>query len=289
MTCYFIAGKPLQIMVCMILSSNERGSIYITDTFSNATEVGERVRQSGYFNDVVFCKDASFALRTLRVCDGENVFIDSDVGLRAYINLGFFKFKYPKSKINVYEEGVGTYRSNLFPGRLKRTFYKSIGVGTFFGGGVFTDAIHVFEDYRYVSLFPKNANRVCRINFRLQDWIQSNWKKLLSIFCPSFSLPNNEKNKDVVLYMSGWKISESIESYLKPSDFLFFKLHPHIKDNVIDRKFSSFEITLVPNELPAEILILAMLDMYERVTVLHSGTSAMAYLGDLNGLTWVRV
>src|SRR5690606_35914179 len=77
-----------------------------------------------------------------------------------------------------------------------------------------------------------------------------------------------------VVYLSGWKVdTEFVRRLSAMEGDTFVKLHPHIK-----RFDSELGVRPLNGKIPAEIILLDMLNKYEDVVVYHHGSSVEQYI-----------
>jgi hypothetical protein len=281
----FITTKPLQIMVALSivkqLNLHDRAHFLVVDNFFRARSVFERLTLADWeFSrlDITFCpsyKDAHEFVSRNRI---KNLFIDSDVGFRNFIALFRLKLKNIKLIINVYEEGVGTYRSDLYVG-IKKILFNLIGIGCQFGGSVLANALYLYDPEEHRRKFPKFRKKICKINLSHADFIRENLNNIRYIF--DYNYVCGGASRICYVYLSGWQINDDfIKLFLDLEGDKFIKPHPAIKSNVLDTVKSS--VRVIPNHVPAELLILDLERKYEKIIVLHEGSSVERYLSKEN-------
>lgn len=124
----FIITKPLQFMVCATLIDTfgltDRADMLIVDAFAGADEFASRYHGLGreWGRLGLFENHGDAYRHARRERRYSRVFIDSDFGIQKSIMLAMQKIAAPSCKIIVYEEGVGTYRTD-FCSPMKRELF----------------------------------------------------------------------------------------------------------------------------------------------------------------------
>lgn len=276
----FIVTKPLQLMIAMSLMDQlglkADSDILVVDAFASAEDVARRLRKYPGYGSVVFCEDHRKAYRIAQSRHYHHLYIDTDVGLYKYAQLAFIKALYREKIINVYEEGVGTYRNDLYRGA-RKYFLDLIGAGTYFGGCSLISKIYAYKLEEYNVKLNAPHNRVEEITKPLEQFIFENSAILNDVF----NVGELEKvitssmcYEECHVYLSGWNIDYSIMGELERLPGLkLFKPHPHIKNARKNEGFLS-----VPAYIPAEILFVNLLEKFKKINVYHHGTSASRYI-----------
>lgn len=277
----FIVTKPLQLMVVMaIFEQLDDGvvkHILLVDNFAGAHEVYLRLRESQRPHWVIHYfpkeKEAYAFSNSLRF---DKLFIDSDVGFRQHLTLAKMALWCPNTVLAVYEEGLGSYRSDLYTGA-RAAILRSMGCGIFFGGNRQTKEFYLFEPEQCTNPVPsKKIKIVCSIA-RL---ISKNRAFLETAFGSFDTLPallQAKKSNECLIYLSSWTIdTDRIEQLCHGDRTVIIKPHPHIK--VMDLANWSARCYIAPAGLPAEIVIETVAAKFDKVIVLHHGSSVDRYL-----------
>lgn len=163
----FIITKPLQLLVSFSICQEYKFSIrplfIIVDLFAGSKNVSDRFHEtfSGSI-DVVFVKTKGEAYAFCKKIKVDNLFIDSDVGVLNYFSLALLKLSINRLDIFVYEEGLGTYRKDLYSG-LKKIVLSCMGVGVNFGGAAVSSKIFIYNPCEYKKNFPSLHKKVIGI------------------------------------------------------------------------------------------------------------------------------
>lgn len=262
----------------------ERSHVIVVDAFAGARGVAERLGSlpepfSGV--SAVFVESPSKGYHLLRNSRFSAIFIDADVGVRKSVDLLRIRYSNPGLKINVYEEGLGTYRSDLYGG-LKGSVLNYFGVGTRFGGFRFTSSLYLYDPKHYKVLFPGSEPKLERINRALPDFILDHFDTLSDLFDYKPNILPRSKNCNI--YLSNWTIDKFfIEKFLSYGIDSYIKPHPHI----LDFKESEYDL-VIDAAAPAEIAIINFLKKYDFVDVYHHGSSIERYIKD-SRVRYIRI
>lgn len=276
----FIVTKPLQFMVAATiideLGLSAVADILVTDTFAEAAEfvyqyhgVGPRWGRIGLFPSI---REAYRYARD--ECRYSALYIDSDTGVQKMLTLARLKMKHPSAPILVYEEGVGTYRRDIYP-PVKRELIHRLGAGAAFGGSPLTSGIFVYDVDAYQSRVGRFGGTPYLIETELAEFIAANAAVLGRLFGVPDTLPSTASDTCTV-YLTNWTPDEKVirEISDRPGD-CFVKPHPHLS-SADGALFGG--VRLLPAGIPAELLIMKLRASYSRMTVLHHGSSTATYL-----------
>lgn len=288
----FIITKPLQFMVAVSIIEQENLSdcvdILVVDVFSDAGKFVESYHRisPGWGNMHLFKKHAD-AYRHARTRKYRQLFIDTDCGIQKAFTLLRQKVASSSTEILVYEEGVGTYRSDLYGNPIRRLAVRAFGGGAAFGGSAFTNGIYVYDPPLYLHQVGRLGGSPCKIKTSLIDFVRANRGTLDNLFAVP-EVTSSRQGEPCHLYLTSWRIDEGVTAAIaaKPGIFLI-KPHPHLAHlSVDDSKFMSASV--IAAGVPAELLILRLLDNHPNLTIFHHGSSAARYL-DGAGATFVNV
>lgn len=279
----FLVSKPLQLMIAGNIkdqySFGENNILVIWDGFLGSENVANSVdelEQLGW-SSVYYFASKNSALAWLKQQSLDELLIDSDVGVSNALTLLTFKLQNWKLKISVFEEGVGTYRNDLYQG-FKKKLFSLFGIGSVFGGFCLTSKIFVYKPDVYVTETGNRTIKVSPISGRLGDYIESNLLALHRLFL--FEPYNLQKNSSVTLLLSDHKLNERkvdevVCSLLENSGVAILKPHPHIR-TVNSGIRSMFQYQCLAT-VPSELLIKNLSEVCSQVSVLHYGSSTEAY------------
>lgn len=281
----YICSKPLQIMIAMILNqSTKKNYIYIVDSFHSAKNVSNSIFLQKRFLETNFFPSRNAAILAAAQQKPATIFIDSDIGLKTQLTLIRAKIIAPKTQIHVYEEGVGTYRTDIITNPLKLLVYRLTGTARHFGGSLFTKAVWIFNENLYSKRIPHLKHKARKIYPPLIDWIQDHTKELVNIFSPDFKLPESSNRDAAYLYLTDWEIDRRVLKNLDFRENFFVKPHPHIKQEIINEVRINYHATWLPAPIPAEIVLILLCSYYKSVHVIHSNSSAVMYMQGFQNL-----
>lgn len=282
----FIITKPLQLMVCTSIIDQLEGDfsvhLLITNDFRDAREIFERIQARLNVRRIYKCLffDANdFAYGYLKANPFDDVYIDSDVGFRQWVKISLIKLKNPATRIYVYEEGVGSYRDDLYENKtildkFKLHVLRGLGVGTYFGGSCWTTGIYLYETGQHPFL---HGNKVIMIRQSVTETIKNHAEFADDIFIVDERVKSAIKMNqgEVVIYLSNWLIDDKlIGELIAMNSQIIVKLHPHIKEDPP----SICGVKWVDHSVPAEILIMEAAKYCEKIKVFHHGSSTLRYI-----------
>lgn len=279
----FIATKPLQILVALAvadqLNSKAAKHLVITDSFMNSSDIYERAKVSltAVFNQIKY-QTIPAAYDEVGKQNYSRLFIDSDVGMRRLAQLMFLKVRRPKTRIYVYEEGIGTYRGDLYSSH-RRAIVSFFGAGTHFGGCILTAGIYLFKPELYQQRFKRRPEIIKRIKLSIPELIRKFDDELSFLFSLGDledQLHNSKSEPGCILYLSSWDVDHDVLRQLAAQKGpKIFKPHPHVREPPapIPANF-----LIVDGSLPAEILIPRLLIKFGSVRIFHHGSSVASYI-----------
>lgn len=283
----FIISKPIQFLISLAIINDYYSGIsvdfLVIDDFCDAYKFSYSIGLSEHNNSInhaIYCIDHYEAFRKLKNKKYTTIFMDSDVGFVRHLQ--FIKYKLTSNaRINIFEEGLGTYRNNLY-GHIKKFTLKIIGVGTHFGGSIFSNEIYLYNVDAYKLIFGN-----CIIIKQINTGIDSIIKKRKNLLYDLFGLANykellNIANQDkCTVYLSSWGIDYTTIKLLAGLDDTFYiKLHPNIK--IVSKNLLEYEKFIIPHSIPAEILLGHLSDIFKEVLVFHHGSSVVNYINRKN-------
>lgn len=284
----FIAGTPLHVMISLSLIRQlnlyNNAQLKIINYFSGAENVFARFLDLDWdYSSVkvsLFDSHREAYLDCLKDRTAQ-LYIDSDASFQRFLDLIVIKSLRPRMTINVFEDGIGSYRTDLYSGIKKRAF-DLLGIGTFLGGSPFTQSMFVYEKERYRRIFPTAKCRVFNINEPLMETITRLEHHLHRIF--SYTPNTCPQSDKCVVYLSNHKVDTHFIEGLRSSEVdVFVKLHPRIK------QFDKLRgIEFLDNNVPAEIILRHLSMIYKDIEVRHHGSSAEQYI-DAPQIRFVRI
>jgi len=278
----FIVTKPLQLLVALTIyreyCKGHRAVFFIIDSFFEANVVADRIdKLMSKEIDCKFHKTKKYAYMDVVSHSYSQIFIDSDVGFQNCLWLKFLKIFNKSLKINIFEEGKGTYSNDFYVG-IKKKMFKLMRIGVLFGDCPATSQIYLYNPSDYLKKIPYNKHKIVHINTNITKSIRSNFTDIATIFGTSDNDFFKSK-KQCRIYLTDWTVDyKFIDDFLNLSGDLFIKPHPHITEN-----FSEFNLNVIKPGAPFELLIVYFLDIYERIDVYDHGShgsSVRRYIND---------
>lgn len=287
----FVITKPLQLMVVLSLVEQLDRQIskdfLLVDNFAGAESLHRQMlsRLDPGCRVFYFAEERqayAFAVRT----GYDKLLIDSDVGFRRNLTIMAMAIRRPSMMLAVYEEGLGSYRLDLYPSA-KRRALASVGCGVYFGGNWRTREIYLFQPEKCVT--PISARKI-KLEKSISQLLAEKWGFLSEIFSAREYMENftNLSNPgDCIIYLTGWTVDEvRLATLARDGASVIVKPHPHIK-NIDSAKWGGC-LSMAPANVPAEIIISAAATSFRTVRVLHHGSSVGRYL-QIDNVSFERV
>lgn len=274
----FLVTKPLQIMMCMLLSESIKikGTLIVVDSFYGAKEFSKKKELIPHFDEVNIFDSIQKAMKSL--IGNKNIsklYIDSDYGVQKNLILLSIKSFNKDIEIYLYEEGNGIYRDDLIGGKFKKYIYHFMPLSGTLGSSPFIKNIYVVDKIKYDRLRPELSYKSIYIGSCFSTWIEDNILLLTSLF-GSFDLNSKILTDTCILYVTNWEIDNRIIDYLaKKNHYFIVKPHPHIQHIDIGQS-----IEVISSGIPVEIILIKLLETFEYIEVYHSGTSALDYVNN---------
>lgn len=280
----YIITKPLQYINATNIEDDNLKDCYLEDNFNSFDLFVESIRsKSNHWDKIYTSKTKQLALFKIIMNRGKysKIYLDSDFGILVRLSL-FLLFPL---KVYVYEEGFASYTAAC---RARKSFKDVILLmidrimfgKNWSGGSASTKGIY---------LYHKDAFRKIVSNDNLKELLDFKSKfsdHLMSLPEINFLFDGIDlemfKGKKVLLYLSSWEINKDLNSYIDkyPEHIKIAKLHPHIKDMAYAN--DNFDY-VVPNMLPAEIVISELIKLAESCVVIHEGSAAMMSFKESEG------
>jgi len=276
----FLISKPLQLMVALLIVRDlelaAKPVFVITKSFSGAQQVSERLEKAFDQVEARFFETQAQAYAYMGQQRFAHVFIDSDTGFRKYMTLARLKYSRRIGHFHVFEEGLGTYRTDLYHG-LKARVFETVGIATRFGANAMTERVFVLEPEEYARKLPDLAGKATAISGTIRDMLSEDHDRFMFLFdVPEIPMPEGGRQETCSLYLTSWAVDEGFLAHLRglPGD-VFIKAHPHIQG------FASIDglLTIDPGA-PAELVLVALLREYDHVEVFDHFSSVRRYVQD---------
>lgn len=288
----FIVATPLQVLICMAilrqLDNVESVDVFVVGYFDDAEKVCARLNEN--FSSVAkfrYFLKYRHALTEAARHGFDKLFIHWDIGFRTNLALRMFSARCKATSICVFEEGIGTYRNDIYRGFKKRLF-RAVGLPLNIGAHGLVDCIYLYEPCEYLNSVYAAPASVVRIAYNVSDLIAECMGGLIAVFDPGGFINGllSAPNEKCILYLTGWGVERMVINSLGASvGYKVLKLHPHI----INRDdFAALGFDLPPNCLPAEVLISSLCAKFGEVEVYHHGSSVIRYARGVN-INYIRI
>lgn len=278
----FVAANPLQILmstsIIRQLNLTEKAALIIHGDFTGSKEIAGRFIPSKILLSglqIIYVDhraDAFSYINREKPCE---IFIDGDVGFKNFTILLLLKVFNHALKINVFEEGVGTYRNDLYHG-VKKSIFKIIGIGTTFGGCILTSCVFVTNPSRYKNIFPRCLVDVKLIKdgpAKVLEQQYASWKEIFN-----YTEIQNINHRQCGLFLTTWDFNlNSIKKLLALDCDRYIKPHPRCKVEI-----SVPGVVVLETSAPAEMVIYDLAKKYFQVYVYHHGSSVEQYFSSSN-------
>ncbi|WP_143594695.1 hypothetical protein [Thioclava sp. DLFJ5-1] len=293
-TTAFLISKPLQLMISLLVLRQLHLDVIpvflVTNSFRGAKDIAGRLN-AVYPNQVEapFFETQAEAYSYLGEKRLAHVFIDSDVGFQKAFTLARLKQLSRGNRIYVFEEGLGTYRDDLYRG-LKARVFSALGIATRFGASRFVDKVFLLTSDEYVEKFPDLATKAIKISGSLSDFMSEEHENLRLVFgFAGVATPSHDRKEVCHLYLTSWSVDEDfLDNFSRLPGDLFIKAHPHIKTDILPRGIEAIDAGI-----PAELAIVELLRYYEAVRVFDHMSSTRRYITsqrasfqDANAVSW---
>ena len=278
----FVITKPLQLLVVLAiieqLPATAARDLLILDAFADAAEIAAAVEKyRAKWGDVHFFSSHDSMFQHCLATRYATLFMDSDVGFKKNVELLRIRLRSPACRFAVYEEGVGTYRTDLYRGWRKQLL-RTLGAGVHFGGNRLVSEVYVFDKAEYAHAFGES--KVIAITCNLMALLEKYAAELFGIFGADRvrnALGNNGRSKEAVLYLSSWQVDSAALLQIRAEQCLkILKPHPHHRNITEGGAYEGFFVA--PAGMPAEILLLLIGEMFDTIRIYHHGTSAERYV-----------
>lgn len=269
----FLVTKPIQYLIVMCIIRDLQVTNYkiiIINSFFDAKNFFIRLKT--YNKNVYFYENKNKAYNYIINENIDNLYTDSDVGYKNHIDLKKIKKKNKNIKINVYEEGTGTYEK-MYSSLLKNTILRLLGIATSFGASKYVDSIFLYNIDKYKSKFNYSINAV-EIKSSVQEELSLNLHKYNFIFDCNVSNTKPLKEKAILYLENKNEIFKS--DFFKRNDCdVFIKKHPATFNS--SNKNCNDSI-IINTGIPAELAIVNLLDLYKEVTIYSFNSSTSLYV-----------
>jgi len=287
----FIVERPLQILTAIAIFEQcrfaGRPEVVVANCFNDAPAITHRLAKTfSHMFDFYSVPDYQSAIECCKNNQYDHVFLHWDIGFGTNLRLRSIQRRNRGVAFSIFEEGIGTYRDDIYP-PFKKMLFKFLGLPVNNGGSSFSKEIYVYDPDEYRRKVTKPAPKVIQIVQPLSKLIVRYEHLFLQVFDPDRFVERYLKNlrgKVCIIYLSDWNFSfEQTSGVFSEASINILKLHPHNKSEIT----SDGSFMVAPNSLPAELLIISMARQFAEVRVFHCGSSAQRYI-DIPNVTFFR-
>lgn len=278
---YVLFSKPLQFLNAFnIPEVDENATFLMTNSFFGAKELYTNLSNIN-INCILFEKpNEPYKWLSQNSKNGDVLYINSDYGVIQTLWL----FPLRNRKIFVYEEGIGTYRMDLNQNSsFIKTLIKSLGFKSYFGGGIFTSGIYVYDKYRYLKSKKSYNKLVLAFDKEFHDHLKTfRYKSFIYQMDSAFYEKINSKK--ILVYLTSWKINKQALDIINQYDsyYKIIKFHPHV--NKTENKLVSNFDFVVEGNIMVEYLILELLNISNNIIIIHENSSAMMHFNGVSNI-----
>ncbi|WP_217602699.1 alpha-2,8-polysialyltransferase family protein [Chitinophaga sp. GbtcB8] len=195
----------------------------------------------------------------------------------------------PCKNIYIYEEGIGSYRTDIFKNlaRYKRKIRELFGVYEYPGFHPRVKGMYVYcKEYYLKKLAPYSKHKTLNafsFNMSFPNMLENNKELAKELF--QFNIQRafpHLKNKRLVLYITSWPLNESFFDVvnLEEYDYCIIKPHPHITDVDSFNKWKNDCTIIINSIILSEFLIKQLLDENNTLDIYHCSSTALLYLSE---------
>lgn len=287
----FIFTKPLQyfniksIPYANYFDVNDKKTLIVINNFVNAKGLYERIRREDDFWDlVVFCnkyKDAFKYIWTHFFI--KNLIINCDLGVETAITCCIRGFN-----TYTYEEGIGSY--GLWERSSERgPLYDVITsiVRLLFGNGKIMNesrwlkGCFLYQPDLFKSLRPHTKTEALPMKNSFSNQLIENFDYYTNVFNIDFSKYESIKYKKILLYITTWNVDNNIVREVDKNknqfDYVFIKLHPHIRNTESLVFPSCKDYIFVESQMMVELFISLLLKNHNEITIYHNNSTSIVY------------
>lgn len=284
MKTFFIVERPTQIITALAildqLKKDRRVEILVANCFDDAGGVVNRLAEVATNANFKLVPSYADAINNLEHEEVGSLFIHWDVGFKTQKKLSLLRKR--NVRISVFEEGIGTYRKNIYP-PFKKFVFSLFGLPINVGGSKYIEDIYVYDKERYEAEIQKKPPRIYQIETGLFDFLIQRRHQFLEIFSGADfinSVINLSAHSPGLcsIYLSSWEYGNLIRRSIEETrGAKILKLHPFNKTEV-----DGADLLVSPRSLPAELLIAVVSSYFESVNVYHLGSSVEMYVSAAN-------
>ncbi|MBG9375735.1 hypothetical protein I5907_05785 [Panacibacter sp. DH6] len=190
----------------------------------------------------------------------------------------------PCKNLYVYEEGIGSYRSDIFSAtpNYRKKIRSAVGVSEYPGFHSKVRGMYVYCGKYYSQKFlAYSKNRTLNVldfDKNFNEMIGDNLNAALKLFQLDSASFDYCCNKTIALYISSWPFDYAFFDTLNLDtyDYCLVKPHPHITDLQLGDR-SDKKIKVVDSGILAEFLVQLIIDRAAAVDIYHYNSTSLIY------------
>lgn len=288
----FFVTKPLQYFNATNIEDSNYKICIIIDYFFNALEIYHKVKEtSKYWDLVLFFQDRKNAFDWINLNKKgiENIYIDSDYGLKNY----YYLHKLRSCNIYVYEEGLGNYKGTLrnkgLINYIIKKLYSFLGFQDFIGGSKYTKGIYLYDIERHQEVYKK-CNKIRKEFISSFDEHLKNFQDSSILMCNNSSeYIKSLSGKKILIYLTSWNIYPEIDKILVQYDDYYKILKPHPIIREIPSKYEQYFNKILNGNIFIELFINKCIDFSPNIIVIHHNSSVGMYFKNKKNIEFINL
>lgn len=274
----YICSKPLQYFniknIGPIANESNKKILILHTDFLGAELFAKKIEENdNCWDKVIIVHNKKEYYKYLKKIQINFLFVENDASINLFIFMIRSKIKKSVKSLFVFEEGIGSYRSDLHKG-IDKFIRSLIQIGTHYGDSLFTQNIILYEPHMYNEKFHSKKAIPFSINFI--DALKKH-HCLLSKLCGELSEFNDCRNKRLLIYITNHNINKDIINIMitqkNDYDYLYIKPHPHIKDY----KSIPKDIKIINTNIIMEYIINDLIEKNNKLKIWHESSTSLVY------------
>lgn len=280
----FVCSKPLQYFNVrnLIHNKNRVNILIIENRFNNADKFFKNIVQYDNCWNKVFFTNNRF--QVFNICFLKYTVENFYYYLDWLLIPGLLLYALPAKNIFIYEEGVGSYRTDIFnnTSNLRKRIRRMLRISEYPGFHPKIKGIYIYRPAVYNEIFKSYNNKpaVLSFNSSFKTMITENTSLGIKLFnYDNTASVLNLKNKRICLYITSWPLYEAFFSVidLTKYEYCIIKPHPHIR-NLSFLENKNERNIIVIKFLLAELLISILVNNNNVIDIYHHNSSSLMYV-----------
>ncbi len=270
-----IITKPLQYVNLLNIPhlDSSTSTLVMVKSFSNYQKLYDYLIAEGKWQKVMV---ANTMIEAIKYCYSnqkmyQSLYLNTDIGFK----LSIYLFRIKINNIYLYDEGWGSYRSDI-----KRKYnksrllsvllYKDKNAQYYIGSHPKVKGIYLYFPELHKQLLPY-CNKQLGLKRDFLEHIKCGDFKIFDYTCL-----DSYKDKDILLYLSSWDIDSRIYEIIdnNSNQIRLAKLHPHILEGSIN--VENFD-EIIDSGLMAEFVIKELISKARSLEIYHHNSTSVIY------------